>query len=286
MRAHGKVADNHAIVLDSGADTSAVSMDWAVNFAKFSMKQLKKGDPTPVTAQYAAWLEQWPKEDSGAENRQVFKGYKNEFEISIGKSGVHKVPIIIYESEGAKPKPVLGREAVFDHFYFALGTFSTGPLDGPDLRVWDQSQLNWKRTTQGIPEALITANGREPVRVGFDSGAELTILDLDSAQSQWGVDCQQPPIYERAAVTLSRVIKTKEGYENPGIIHGPLKKAVVSIAENQFELWCLFRRTGSKLPPILGCASVLENYLVGFGCGPTLWVPQKEISQLGPWTKG
>lgn len=275
------------ILLDSGADTTILPFDWALE-RDYDLREIKKGNLEYLTADQDI-LSSNPSDaklEDLAEEGRVLRAYRKLCYLTIGNSGEYKIPVLFCDG---KVPAILGREGVFDHFYFGLCARLTTRKSQwlhtqfGDVTVWENERLfpdDWRNFHSSVPTIDVSwmMNSKsKTISMAFDSGAEISVYDKQKAESSLGIDFSIPPTYERQAALLTRTMGAGKGrHFQPGEVKGPVKQISTEIASKKLSLWTLFPSSGPHLAPLLGCASVLDRFFVGFGCGPTIAVPVED----------
>lgn len=265
--------------LDSGAEISVLPKQVARSIG-FKDSDWKQGKRVSVSCF----------DQEGHEVPQV-KGWETELVIRIGNSDSVKIPAIVVDVE--KMDPLLGRKGVFDHFYFgfAWGISDWKKSHGGELRVWSVDDLrnNGWRDVPGDDAArldvlvdFVIGSHQKTERFSMDSGSDWTIFPRDTAETL-GVEVSDEHLRPMSTI-LNRVSRqTDRSYSGPGYIRGAVMPGEYQIGTHKFDAWMFFQQASPfMVPPLLGTASIVEQFYVGFGAGPTILCP---INKLAPVLK-
>lgn len=275
-------------LLDSGSNTTLLPFDWARE-REYDIEEIQNGKLEYLTSDQSV-IENFPSEallnDLVKEGR-VIKAYRKQCFLRIGDSKEYSIPVLFCDG---KVPPLLGREGVFSHFYFGMS--AKLDLRGPqwqrtefgDVSVWECDGLFPEDLTQQsasmprVDVSFIKEGISKKSSMDFDSGAQISVYEKQKAESGLGIDFSAPPVYKRQGALVTRTLKTGDRQHfQTNRVEGPVKLVDIEISGEQITLWVLFPDAGPRLPPLLGCASFLEHYFVGFGGGPTMAVPVSEI---------
>ena len=226
--------------------------------------------------------------DSLVRSGRVIRGYKNRISIRLGREEC-RVPIVICDETGPTGRDVpvlLGREGIWDRFYFSItsgiSNWGLDPVGIGEVCAWVLQEDN-EPENACLPlriDAEINVNGTwkaNPFVV--DTRSDYTLIPRRFAEDRLGLHVSSP--FKRGVRTAGyQTVTTSNGqYGTRGHIEGSVQKLTMRILDHEFATWCMLYETAQQDRPelVLG-VGILEEFVVAFGAGPSGVIPSREVA--------